>query len=591
MYSSTSIQTVRLQATLLTTGVPTDILTLRMPFALTHWRVLRAWVGAFSAGGSLASASLQLRSKVEGRGIAFTNVLTLSDLTAAGKKMEFVASPNDFVNLGRNMVLRQVAASASTGVVDVWVEVVGNIKVVDLPTGLAAFWDATDDKQLPGSDGAVAGNWQEPVGGRTITWTTAPTIQVGPEIPGGRALLYASTDGVSDALAGITSEATVVFVGAANAWGTTCPAGLWTGSTGAFWSHMGLGLSASSGTAQVGAQGINLSQDPIEYMAKSATEGQINNQIADYAMYYAIRRKAGGLTTLRYNNVNVVNDVQQTGTVSNLPSILRTGRLGGNYWAGYVFGIMVWPRALTDAELNQVARYIRLKWDILQDHGAFFPWGTSITVGIGATRETSYGNRLFRDLHADGYGIRYSNGGAGGASAAPSAWGSGRGRYQGGFFATHNVFMLDMVTNDIYGYDGGQYSARDPASTTSHICVLQHVKDILTESAQGALGVGWKVMATVPLQRPQSTCTVINQQQSMIDYSIWARANYNAVMGAQLLCDWESITALNMTAGVLPGAYFPDFAHPNSEGHRLMYEYIGDTIRTEMGIPLTPNPS
>lgn len=83
----------------------------------------------------------------------------------------------------------------------------------------------------------------------------------------------------------------------------------------------------------------------------------------DYRILSAVN-DAGSTTTLAYPYVNGLEQNAKTGTTTTYTGLLLGGYGGGQYWDGDIAEVIVYNRALTDAERKKVENYLGEKYNL-----------------------------------------------------------------------------------------------------------------------------------------------------------------------------------------------------------------------------------
>jgi hypothetical protein len=117
-------QAVRISnVTLLTTGSPADLTSVTI--GLSRYIVTAVYVESNSAAGTLAAATIDVRTAAAGGGASVLNAATaLTGLTAADKAQSVAVAALGNVQTAATLVLRQTVDSANAGVVSLVIVVI-----------------------------------------------------------------------------------------------------------------------------------------------------------------------------------------------------------------------------------------------------------------------------------------------------------------------------------------------------------------------------------------------------------------------------------------------------------------------------------
>lgn len=275
-----------------------------------------------------------------------------------------------------------------------------------------------------------------------------------------------------------------------------------------------------------------------------------------------IIRRSGTLLTDWVNGVKHLDGV--TVVADTIDDYIVTGGFDATWVAGKVVEVHAWPRALSDAEVEQTLAFWAQEYDLLVDQANIVWRGNSLVTGTGSTG----GNRGFatlinENLIADGIGHRHANGGAGGLTTTQmvAALATHLAANPGGNLTKMPTIMIACeITNDLHG---------DGVTGVDAATAYQNYVDY----CQGWQAVGALVVAMTCL--PRESHGTFESNRALVNADI--RDNWETF--ADVLVD----IAADATMGAGPplnDTYYTDSVHPTDAGYEILRSLIEPAVRS-----------
>lgn len=290
------------------------------------------------------------------------------------------------------------------------------------------------------------------------------------------------------------------------------------------------------------------------------TQTQTAAGIATTSLGIETFRYNGSMKTLRFNGFTRINEAA-TGNLG-LSGALTVGARSSNdfYYSGDIAEVLIYNRALTDSEVDEVEEYLATKYGltITQELPQIVFEGDSMTSGVGSTGGQTYPQQTIDLLggSSEWYGLNQGTPSETVQAMSANAASTIDNLYDDSL--DYNILSFWGGTNDIF-------FGADAATTYSRI----------VSYAQGRQSAGFEVIVSTILPRSGGgTPGTFEADRQLVNTNI--RDNWETF--ADALSDIASDSRIGDAGDETDGTYYSDNIHLTNAGYAIIAEYVEEQV-------------